>query len=70
MYPVTTHCTEAIGLARSTDSVSRATLTIVVSRIDMIAPATTTAASGHTCLPIAGGAGPEHESYGTEQFVT
>jgi hypothetical protein len=49
MYPVATHWMSASGECRSRLSVSRATLTIVVSRIERIAPMTTTAAMRQTC---------------------
>jgi hypothetical protein len=44
-YPVETHWIVSSGAESSRDSVSRATLTIVVSRIDMTTPTTTTAAT-------------------------
>src|SRR5271165_3504917 len=47
-YPVITHWTCAIELCRSCRSVCSATLTIVVSRIDMIIPRMTTPAIFHT----------------------
>jgi hypothetical protein len=45
---VITHCTCDSGLCRSFESVSSATLTIVVSRIDIIIPRITTPHTTHT----------------------
>src|SRR3954447_23897426 len=47
-YPVDTHWIVDSGDWRSSDRVSSATLTIVVSRIDMITPSTTTPATTQT----------------------
>ena len=47
-YPVITHWMSASGLWRRLWSVSSATLTIVVSRIDMIEPSTITTATRQT----------------------
>ena len=52
MYPVTTHWISEIVEWSSRLSVASATLTIVVSRIDMIDPMTTTALMRQTCAPI------------------
>ena len=49
MYPVTTHWICAIVLCSSRPSVASATLTIVVSRIDMTEPTSTTALTLQTC---------------------
>ncbi len=46
-----THWIVLSGASSSRDSVSSATLTIVVSRIDMITPTTTTAATIQTSRP-------------------
>ena len=56
MISVATHWIVDSGALSSRESVSRATLTIVVSRIDMITPTTTTAATTQTSrgsLPLA-----------------
>ena len=50
---------------------ARATFTIVVSRIDMIEPSTTTALIRQTCDSIAAPASPINRiSFGTESFGT
>jgi hypothetical protein len=48
MYPVTTHWIWSIEALSLWERVASATLTIVVSRIDMIDPITTTALTRHT----------------------
>src|SRR5262249_61339583 len=52
LYPVTTHWMSEIVVCRSRLKVSSATLTIVVSRIDMIVPMITTSEIRQTCLSI------------------